>query len=215
MSQGHHMAEFILRFQNVFIALGALIFIGALSWIGISYYQSHHENAASQALYPVEKKIETEWDKDKKISDATLAEYQKTIQDNANTRSSLVSLISTTPTMIKAGKASVSLEMFGHLSFQPSSGEVYFGLERMTEGLLALESGQPDKAIGFYQQILAQQSQKSFHSDALLKMGVAYQAKNDLAKARETFEKVRREHPRTQAGEMAFEYLLNLAQKGA
>jgi hypothetical protein len=40
--------------------------------------------------------------------------------------------------------------------------------------------------------------------------------KNDLAKARETFEKVRKEHPRSQAGEMAFEYLLSLAQqKGA
>jgi len=214
VSHGHQMAEFILRFQNIFIAIGGVVLVGGLAWIGISYWQSHHENAATTALYPLEKKIQTEVEKDKKVSDSTLNEYQKMISENSSAKSSMVSLVTTTPQFIKAGKAGQALEWFGKLSFQSSSNEVDYGLERMTEGLLALESGQPDKAIGFYSQILAQESQKSFHGDALLKMGVAYQMKNDLSKARETYEKVRREHPRSQAGEMAFEYLLYLAQKG-
>lgn len=215
LSQGHQMAEFILRFQNAFIAVGALVLLGGLTWIGISYWQSHRENAATSAIYPIEKKMQTEIEKDKKISDATLSEYEKVIAENASARSSLVSLITSTPNLIKAGKANQALALFGKLSYQPSSGEIHFGLEKMTEGLLALESQQPDKAIGFYQQILAQSSQKSFHADALLKLGVAYQQKKDFAKAKETFEKLRKEHPRSQAGEMAFEYLLFLSEKGA
>jgi hypothetical protein len=215
VSHGHQVAEFILRFQNFFIGIGALALLAGISWVGFSYWQSHRENVTTTTLYPIEKKMQTEFEKDKKISDGTLGEYQKMLVDNSSARSSLVSLITVTPNLIKAGKAGQALDWFQKLSFQPSSNEVHYSLERMTEGLLALESGQADKAIGFYQQILAQNSQKSFHADALLKLGVAYQMKNDLPKARETFEKVRREHPRSQAGEMAFEYLLFLAQKGA
>lgn len=216
VSHGTQMAEFILKFQGIFLTIGALILVGGLAWIGISYWQSHRENAATSALYPVEKKIQDESEKNKTISDASLQDYDKVLHENSSARSSLVSLISLSPQLIKAGKANWALDEIAKLSYQPSNRDMHFGLQKMTQGLLALESQQPDKAIEFYQQILNQDSQKSFHADALLKLGVAYQMKKDVAKARETFEKVRKEHPRTQAGEMAFEYLLALSQqKGA
>ena|GEM_PF-6594401 len=215
-SHGTQLAEFILKFQGVFLTIGALILVGGLAWIGISYWQSHRENAATTALYPVEKKIQDEMEKNKTISDAALQDYDKVLRDHSSARSSLVSLISLSPSLIKAGKASWALDEISKAGYQPSNRDVYFGLEKMTQGLLALESQQPDKAAEIYQQLLAQDSQKSFHADALLKLGVAYQMKKDIAKARETFERVRKEHPRTQAGEMAFEYLLALSQqKGA
>lgn len=216
VSHGTQMAEFILKFQGVFLTIGALILVGGLSWIGISYWQSHRENAATSALYPVEKRVQDELEKNKSVSELALQDYDKVLHENSSARSSLVSLISLTPQLIKAGKAAWALDEIGKLSYQPSARVVHFGLEKMTQGLLALESQQPEKAVEYYQEILTQDSQKSFHADALLKLGVAYQMKKDITKARETFEKVRKEHPRTQAGEMAFEYLLSLAQqKGA
>jgi outer membrane protein assembly factor BamD (BamD/ComL family) len=216
LSHSQQVAAFIGRHTKSLMILVAAIVVVSVGWLAVGYLQSHKEKIASAAFYPVEKKITDEMEKTKTVSDAAIADYEKVLVEYPSSRATLVSLVSVTPVLMKANKTEKAAAWFKKLTFSPGSSEFHFALLKMTEGLLALETKQADQAISDYQAVLSSDAQKAFHPEALLKSGIAFEMKNDNAKAKEAFERVRREHPTSESAELAFQYLLYLqTKKGA
>lgn len=213
---GQKIVDKMLRFQMVIIALFSVILLVSLGWIGMNYMQTRRDVSATAAFYPVEKQLETEMEKDKKVSDKAIAEYEKIFNENLSSRAAMVSLVSVTPVMIRSGRAEQALGWFKSLRYEAPAKEIGFGLAQMTLGVVALEANQLDVALAAYQTVIANSHQKTFHAEAILKSGIAYQMKNESDKAREAYERVRREFPKSSAGELALSYLLALqTKKGA
>lgn len=209
------IVEGIYRVRFVILGLLVISMVFGLGWIGVNYLQNLREQTATTDLYEIEKKMKTSLEKTKQMSDADLAEFEKTLIKHASTKSAYVSFVAITPSMLKVGKAAMALDWAKKMK-KPEADNIHFALFRMALGTLSLEAQQFDQAIQNFQEILSSSNWKSFHPEALLKTGIAYQMKNELDKAKSTFETVLKDHPNTQASEMALEYLLYIeSHKGA
>jgi predicted negative regulator of RcsB-dependent stress response len=128
------------------------------------------------------------------------------IKAHADTRAALVSALNLASFLIQQKQYSLALEILNMAKFNPGSGDLLGGFRLMHVGVAELENGKADEALKAYDQVLKSPSLNYFHSEALLKSGVAYEVKGDVARARETYEKLSREYPNTEASTTGQQY---------
>ncbi len=138
---------------------------------------------------------------------ATVEKIRAQIKNHANTRAALVSALNLASFLIQQKQYPLALEVLDVPRYEPGSKDLLGGFRLMHRGLAYLENAKPDDALKAYQEILKSNSLNYFHSEALLKSGVAYELKGDAAKAREVYEKLGREFPNTEASTTGQQYM--------
>lgn len=136
------------------------------------------------------------------------------IRSHSATKTAAISAMNLSYFLIQQKQAAAALEVLEAVKYKPSKGDLVNGFWQMHRGLVWLENGQFDKAIEAYQEVSKTKDLSYFHPEALLKLGFAYELKGDAAKARENYEKLGREFPRTEAATTAQQYLRFLDLKG-
>lgn len=199
----------------------------AVGFVTMNYLSSRQEHKAAEMLYAPEaalKKAESNLreQRAKKSKDGKAVEvpvdYAKdyaplvekvrlAIVANANTKAALVSALNLSNFLTQQKQYKEALEVLDTPKTKPSSGELLAGFWNMHRGVVLLENGQVDPAIAAYTAVTANSNLKPFHPEAFLKLGICYEVKGDVNKARETYEKVGREFPNTEASASAQQYL--------
>lgn len=128
------------------------------------------------------------------------------IKAYAGTRAALVSALNLSNFLIQQKQYSMALEVLSIPTYQPPSGDLLAGFKLMHAGLAQLENGKADEALKNYENVLKSKELGYFHSEAMLKSGVAYELKGDLNRARESYEKLSRDFPNTEASNTGQQY---------
>jgi predicted negative regulator of RcsB-dependent stress response len=228
------------HFKTV-VAVAVIGVIGISAWMGYGFLQRQKEQKATDAIYSAESelhKFEAKLDaerakktpapeKGKKAAPheeapavsasdyAPMVDKVKTaIRANSSTRAALVASLNLSYFLMQQKQPKEALEVLNIPSAKPPMGDVLGGLWQMHRGLVFLENHDADQAVQAYQKIVSAPALKTFHPEAVLKMGVAYQMKGDTAKAKESYEKVAREFPESEAANSAQQFLRVLELKG-
>lgn len=128
------------------------------------------------------------------------------IKAHSGTRAALVSALNLSTFLIQQKQYSLALDILSIPTYQPSSGDLLAGFRLMHAGLAELENNKADEALKNYDNVLKSKDLSYFHSEALLKSGVAYELKGDLARAREAYEKLSRDFPNSEASNTGQQY---------
>lgn len=131
----------------------------------------------------------------------------------SGTRAAMVSALNLSTFLVQQKQFQEALEVLQMPDVRPGVNDLLGGFWRMHYGLVLIENNKADDAINAYKEVLASELLKPFHPEAMLKSGIAYEIKGDAAKARETYEKLGREFPQTEAASSATQYLRLLDMK--
>jgi predicted negative regulator of RcsB-dependent stress response len=218
----------------------------SLGWLGYDYYDSSREERATGAIYKAESELKSAESKvrderakmmgevaaGKKGVKPELvrpADYVKDfapavekvkeqIKAHSSTKAALISALSLSSFLMQQKQYTEALNILDIPTYKPSSHETLGGFWLMQRGITYLENQKTDQAIDAYQNVLSSPDLKIFQPEAMLKLGVALELKGDKAKARETYERLGREFPNTEASTSAQQYLrlleLNQAKQG-
>ncbi len=140
-------------------------------------------------------------------------QVKKDVKAHSGTRAALVSALNLSYFLVQQKQFGEALEVMKLPSLKPSSGDLLGGFWRMHYGLVLLENSKAEEALSLYNEVLASEKLKPFHSEAMLKLGIAYELKGDATKAKETYEKLGREYPNTEASNSATQFLRLLELK--
>lgn len=243
VSASDHLFHWIERHARSIAAVLLLVAVASLGWVSYGYYSESQERHAAEALFKPEtelRDIEAKLresraakmqnlaaGKDKKAKAEDLnspADYEKdfapavgkitaAIRAHANTKAAMISALNLASFLVQQKQFAPALQVLEIAKFQPSKNDLLAGFWHMHRGLAYLENQKADEAMKEYKEILDSGSLKSFHPEAWLKTGVAYELKGDTNKARETYEKVDREFRGTEASNAAAQYLRLLELK--
>lgn len=138
------------------------------------------------------------------------------LKDQAGTRAAMVSALNLSYFLVQQKQFQEALEVMKTPGATLAAGDLLGGFWRMHYGLVLLENNQADEALRLYDEVLGTSALKPFHSEALLKTGIANEIKGDAAKARDIYEKLGRDFPNTEASSSAAQYLrlMELKAKG-
>lgn len=234
-----HWIEHNFAMIGLLIGLGL---VGSLGWLGYSYYDSSREQKAAGNIYSAEaelKAAETKvrderakmmgdlgaGKKDIKPEQVRPVDFAKDyapsvekvkgkIKENASTKAAAVAALELSSFLMQQRQYAEAMNVLDIPTYKPSSSDVLGGFWLMQKGLTYLENQKVDEAISAYQSVLAAPALKTFQPEAMLKLGIALEVKGDRAKARETYERLGREFPNTEASTSAQQYLrlLELSQ---
>lgn len=224
----HHARSIGLFFMAILIV--------STGWIGYGWIQSSRELSAADAIYKAEAdlkaaqtKVENEQLKAAKPDQAPKADYAKEfapsvekikeqIKANGSTKAALVSAIKLSRFLMQQKQYAEAMAVLDLTSYKPAPNDIVGGFWFMHRGLTYMENQKTEEAIKAYEAVVAASNLKSFHPEALLKLGVAYEVKGDKVKARESYQRLEREFPNTEASTSAQQYLrlldLNQSQQG-
>ncbi len=135
------------------------------------------------------------------------------LKGQSSTRAAMVSALNLSYFLVQQKQFPEALEVLKVPTFSPGTADLLGGFWRMHYGLVLLENNKPDDAIKLYSEVLSATDLKAFHPEAMLKSGIAYEIKGDTTKAKDTYEKLGREHPNTEASSSATQYLRLLELK--
>lgn len=234
VSTSDHVFAWIEKHSGSIGTLCAVALIAAVGYTGNNWWSHHQEEKASEALYPsenalkkAEEKIRDERaekmkalanPKDKVAAkpdapvdfQATYApavdKIRTAIKAHSGTRAALVSALNLSTFLIQQKQYSLALDILSIPTYQPASGDLLAGFRLMHAGLAELENNKADEALKNYDNVLKSKDLSYFHSEALLKSGVAYELKGDLARAREAYEKLSRDFPNSEASNTGQQY---------
>lgn len=233
------------HFQLIGMLLGAVLVV-SLSWIGFNYYESKKEQQAADLIYAAEaelrvaetrvrderaKKLESLAGGKKAAKSAEIrppdyktdfapavVKIKTQIQAHQKTKAALISALNLSYFLMQQEQYPEALAVLDLPTYKPSANDVLNGFWLMHRGLTYLENEKPDEAIAAYESVVKATGLKAFHPEALLKLGVAFELKGNPAKARESYERLTREFPKTEASSSAHQYLrlldLNQSQQG-
>lgn len=228
--------------QTVGLVVAAAVVL-SLGWIGYGFIDARRESAAAEALFGPEtalKKVETRvhderakqmtgvdapGDRKKKPEPARAPDFQTDfapvvealevqIKANANTRAGLVAAMSLSHVLIEEKQYARALAALDLVTYRPRSADIMSGFWYMHRGLALLETQKYAEAIQAYRAVLDTKSLDALHPEAMLKLGVAQDLAGDAAAARQTFEKLSREYPGTEASAAAGQSLRVLELQG-
>ena len=236
-----HMIEWLTDHFKTVVAVAVIAVIGVSIWMGLGYLQRQKEQKATDEIYSAESelhKFEAKMDESRTKKTANVEKGKKAapveetpnlsakdydplvdkvkaaIRANSSTRAALVASLNLSYFLMQQKQQKEALEVLNLPSTQPPMGDVLGGLWQMHRGLVFLENHDVDQAVQAYQKVVSAPALKTFHPEAILKMGVAYQIKGDAEKAKENYEKVGREFPETEAANSAQQFLRVLELKG-
>ena len=136
-----------------------------------------------------------------------VAKVKTEISSHASTKAAMVSALNLAFFLLEQKQFGEALAVLDLPKYQPGKGDTLEGFWLMHRGLVYLENQKPDEALAAYQSVVNSPSLKAFHPESLLKLGVCYDLKGNNDKARETFERLGREFPETEASATAQQYL--------
>jgi predicted negative regulator of RcsB-dependent stress response len=137
------------------------------------------------------------------------------LQDVHESKAALLSAMSLVNFLGEKGKWKLAQDVIKIPTFKPKEKELLFGLTQMHRGLVALENGQADEAIAYYQSIIANPAQKILYPEAYLKMGISFELKKDFKKAKEIYQRITVEYATSDSATEAEQFLKLLELKGA
>lgn len=145
-----------------------------------------------------------------------VTKVKEQLKKESGTRAAMVSALNLSYFLVQQQQFQEALEVLKTPTFKPGSKDLLGGFWRMHYGLVLLENGKADEALQVYGEVIGQEPLKPFHAEALLKTGIALELKGDSTKAKETYEKVGREFPNTEAANSAAQYLrlMDMKAKG-
>ncbi len=218
--------------RNSRAVFGAVVLLALLGvgYVGYGYIQSSREATAVNAIYQAEsalKKVREPVGDDTtpptlgadKSSDyptkfaPLVANIETKIKEHSSTKAALVAALNLSYFLVEQNQFEAALRVLDLPKVQPSSSDLMAGFWSMHRGVVYLENKQLDKAIESYNKVTTSQALKSFHSEALLKLGYSYELKGDLAKAEESYQKVAKDFPNTEAAQSAEQYMRVLRLK--
>jgi TolA-binding protein len=138
---------------------------------------------------------------------------EATIKDHANTKTALVSALNLSYFLLQQKQYEEALNALNTATYEPSHSDILGGFWLMHRGLVLMENKKYDDAGKAYQAVLDSRALNAFHPEALLKLGVAFELKGEADKARQTYEKLGREFPDSEASSSARQYLRLLELK--
>lgn len=144
---------------------------------------------------------------------AIVDRVQADLKAHAGTKAAVVTALNLSYFLVQQKQFEKALEVMKIPTLKPSSGDLLGGFWRMHFGLVLLENAKAEEALSLYNEVLASKTLKPFHSEAMLKLGIAYELKGDAGKAKETYEKLGREYPNTEASNSATQFLRLLELK--
>ena len=232
-----HIFNFVERHAKTAAGLFVAAIVIALGYVTYGYVSASREQSAAEAIYKVEAELQKAQADHSEKPAAGLkktppeppkpADYAKDyapsvekikaqIQAHSGTKAAMVAALNLSYFLGEQKQVAPSLDVLQAVTFKPAEGDLLNGFWLMHRGVAFLENNQPDPAIVAYQGVLKAAGLKIFHAEALLKLGIAFQTKGDGAKARESFEKVAREFPESEASSTAQQYLrlLDLKKQG-
>jgi TolA-binding protein len=230
VSTSDKVFEYVENHFKTVLTVAVAAILGGVGYAGVNYISAQREQKAAESIYTPEaalKKAEeafaTEPSKVAKLDTkapppAKVADYTKdyaglvdqvksAIASHADTKAAAVSALNLSYFLLQQKQYPAALEVLSLPKFKPSTTELLGGFWYMHQGLMLFENGQTDAAIESYQSVLKSDALKPFHSEAMLKLGVCYEVKGEVAKARETYDKLSREFPDTEAAQNALQYL--------
>ena len=221
----------------------AIATLGGVGYTGYTYWQSHREAQASEAIYKYEADLRKAEEKvrderAKKLQEAAsdksktkpalevvrpvdyAKDYQSSVQKvkeaikaHSGTRSALVSALNLSYFLQQQKQFQEALEVLEIPTSRPGSGDFLGGFWRMHLGVMLLENNKAEEAIRVYDEVINSAALKAFQPEALLKKGVALELKGAKDQARSVYEKLSREFPNTEASTTASQYLRYLELK--
>lgn len=138
---------------------------------------------------------------------ANVTAVKSAIVANAMSKAAMVSALNLSYFLTQQKQYGEALAVLDLPKYHPSTAELLGGFWLMHRGMILLENSQVEPAMDSYESILKAPTLKPFHPEALLKLGLCYEVKGNPEKARETYEKLGREFPDTEASTTAQQYL--------
>lgn len=216
------------------LCLGGVLVAGG--WVGYRFYDQSREESAYEAIYHAEAKLRKSEAKvredraqamqkslGKKESKPVdfAKEYAPLVQEikaqlkaHSSTRAALVSALNLATFLTQEQQYEEALQALDIPSKVPPTSDVLGGIYRMHRGLVLIETKKTQEAMAVYQEILNSPRLKAFHPEALLKLGVAQELSGDLKQAQQTYERIDKEYPNSEASQSAKTHLRFLKLKG-
>lgn len=231
VSFSDHVFAWIEKHSKSIGGLFAVAFILAVGYVGYHYVSEQKEMKAAQALAKPMSAIEKAEDKlredrakiaaDKKNKQPESArpvdfakdfapavnELKAALKENSGSRAALLTSLNLVAFLLDKKQFQEALEVIEIPRYQPGAGDMLNGFYQMHRGVVYLENKKFEDAEKAYQAIINSRELKYFHPEAMLKLGVAYEMRGDLAKARAAYEKLEMEHPQSEASKTAAQYL--------
>lgn len=218
---------------KVLVSIAVAVVVAVAGYMVVSYVQSVKEVSAAEALYVPEaelKKAEAALregrgdqikdllKKDAKIPPPAVPDYARDyapkvdalmgqLREHSGTKAAMISAMNLSYFLLQQKQFSQAMEVLTLVKYSPKSSDLLNGFWQMHRGLTLIENQQFDQALQAYQSIVKAKELSYFHPEALLKTGFTYEMKGDEAKARETYEKIGRDFPRTDAATTAQQYI--------
>ncbi|MBX3022315.1 MAG: tetratricopeptide repeat protein [Bdellovibrionales bacterium] len=145
---------------------------------------------------------------------APLVEKLKSeVKRQGGTKAGLMSAMNLSSFLLQQKQYPEALTVLELVSYKPSYRDILGGFYLMHQGLVFMENQKYDDAAKAYQSVVDAKNLGAFHPEAMLKLGVAYELKGQADKAKQTYEKVGRDFPGSEASTSAQQYLRLLELK--
>jgi TolA-binding protein len=223
ISSSDKALEFIERHSRAVVSIFVVGVVLGLAYVIMSYVDQRRESSAAESIYSAEAELQKARGKEEGISKfipeaVSNEDYQKrfagpvanieaAIESHADTRASLVAALNLSFFLVQQKQYAEALKALEKTKFQPKSSDLMAGFWNMHRGLVYLENKDTAKAQAAYEAVLHSDGLKVFHSEAMLKLGYCKELSGQKDQARELYEKVSREFPRTEAAQSAQQYL--------
>lgn len=231
VSTSDKVFNFVEHHFKTFLTVVGIVLVGAVVYVASGYINAMKEQKAAEALYAPEAELkkaaadlqpdktpDVKKDKAAKETPSHPADFAKdyapavekiknAVKGHADTKAALVSALNLSHFLTEQKQFAQALEVLDIPKYHPSNSDLLGGFWLMHRGITLLENNQVDPAIQVYQEVLISPALRPFHPEALLKLGLSYELKGDQAKARNTYEKLVREFPETEASTTGQQYL--------
>ena len=227
VSFSDHVLAWMEKHAKSIGAVFAVALVVAVGAVVYGYVREHQEASAADAIFRPEaelRKVEAEFKGGSdpmgikpptpaKTADFTkdylpaVEKVQGEIKSHAGTKTALVSAMNLASFLVEQKQFERAVEVLSLPTYRPSGGDVLAGFWNMHRGLAFLETKKYKEAAEAYEAILKSAELKSFHPEAMLKLGLAQEMQGDKAKARATYEKLGREFPTSEASATGQQYL--------
>lgn len=222
--------------QALGLAVGGILVL-SLGWIGYGYIQAMAEQRASEALagpsadlQKAEAKVREE--RAKMMADLAkepaksaamtqmvrpvdfekdygpaVEKVKAAIRQHADTRAATVAAMNLSHFLLQNKQYAAALDVLTLSRREPGGSDILGGFWLMHKGLSLVENQRFDEAARLYESILASKAMASFHPEAILKLGIVYDAKGDSEKARHMYIRLSRDFPQSDAANSAQQYM--------